>query len=205
MKNSQIEKLNSIGFKELPKKRYLSLMEEEKFDYTIEMSNYYWLIYEGNLKLDSRQIGIFSGISVLILGDLTVEGVFDYQDISSMFVLGDVKAKSILLSSTSCYFGRATYFEEVLIVMGGSGAPVHIENPIGAFLYNDSDAADIIAKKDMVKVFVDYSYDESFGKVRSILKDEFIVVEDEYIEIKITDICDAVVVGKQVLKISQTI
>jgi len=105
--------------------------------------------------------------------------VLDYQDISSLFVLGDVKAKSILLSSSTVYFAGVTRFDEALIIMCGRGAVVDIKDTEGPVVYTDSDAAEVNASKEKVKLFIDHSYDDSFGDIRSVVAESYIKVEKE--------------------------
>ena len=199
--SQHIDKLKEIGFLPLSKERYLEIMSNEPFEFSKEMAEYHWLIYDGDITLEPEYIKYFSGICVLITGDLIINGILDYQDRSGMFVLGDVCAQNIFLSSSYCYFGGTTTFGEVMLIMGGSGAPVHIENPKGILLYTDSDAALIKPNKEHVQVCVDYSYDESFGDESSILQDEFITVdEDGETCIESTDIYDAVMAGRNVIK-----
>jgi hypothetical protein len=155
--------------------------------------DYQWFVYEGDLTITPEQVELLSGYSFLITGNLTVKGVLNYQDISSLFVLGNIKAKSILLSSSTCYFAGTTYFDEALIIMGGSGAVVQVNNAKGLFVYSDSDAAKINVSEKNVICFADYSYDESFGDVTQLLDSTFLECEDDgdtYIDIDC--LCEAI-------------
>lgn len=168
-----------LGFHKLPKHDYLEIMKNQSFYSAKYYSDDQWFIHEGDLHISPDQVEVFSGYSFMVTGNLIIDGVLDYQEISSLFVLGDVKAKSILLSSSTCYVAGTTYFDEALIVMGGSGAAIQLNDTNGPFIYNDSDAADINASSETVKAYVDYSGDNSFGDLENLIPKELWEYEDE--------------------------
>ncbi len=200
VENKNIPSLETLGFKKISRDTYLDIMRNESFGYVDEFAKNLWLVYEGNLTISPQQVPLFSGLSLLVKGNFTVNGVFDYQDISSLFVLGNVKAKSILLNSTTCFFSKTTYFDDALIIMGGSGAVVEINSAEGPFVYTDSDAAEINVSNKKIKVCVDYSYDNSFGDAKAILKEQFFEQDDEYLNVDSDNLCRSILKNEDIFK-----
>jgi len=195
----QLEALQKIGFKRLSKAEYLKIMEDEYYQYTKYLADNIWFIYEGDLKITPEEVKLFSGVSFLITGNLTIDGVFDYQDVSALFVLGDVRAKSILLRSSTCYFAKTAYFDDALIIMKGNGAPVTMNNVSGPFVYVDSDAAEFEID-DKVEILMDYVYIEYVGEVTEYLDSRFYEIEDEIVYVDSAKLSEAIAKGENFQK-----
>jgi len=176
-----------LGFKELPTDKFLEIVKgdsfrgyDEHFDMHDEYTRYIWFIYEGDLVISSEEFNkLNTDGGMLITGDLIVDGVLDLG-FHKLFVLKNIKAKSIFIDSSSCYIGDTAYFDEVLIVNATDDEPSIVNNTKGKFVFSRLPSGEIKVEKENVDVFIDYTNDVSFGEVTELLKDEFLEKDEDY-------------------------
>jgi len=172
-------KYEELGLKELTVDRYLEIMKDESYEEYAHRVESQWFICEGDLKLSSEELSSLDNLNnLLITGDLIVDGVLNV-DLDSLFILGDVKAKNILVGSLYFYVGGIAYFDEALILAMGDGQPIVINDTKGPFVFTQLDSAEVNVSKEKVKVFLDYSYCLSFGDIKDFLIDSMTEVNDD--------------------------
>lgn len=189
-------KQKELGFKELSTDNYLEIMQDEDFEYADEYTSNNWFIYEGDLEVSTEDFAsLAENSSFLIKGNLIVDGVLNIED-KTIFILGDVIAKSIIIECSTCYISGVASFDEALILAIGDGQPIEINDTKGSFVFSRLDSAEINVSKEKVKVFVDYSYDNSFGEFEDLLDDRFIDDED----INLDALCNAILGNEMIFK-----
>ena len=200
----KMEALSTLGFESITSRKYSEVMNGQSFEYLEEYKKYKWFLHEGSLELNQEQLLLLGGGSYIITGDLKVHGVLNFSDPASLFVLGDVTAKNILLADdANCYFSGNTHFGDVLIITGGSGGVIDIKSPEGLYVYNDSDSANLKVSPEKVKVYQDeVDFFNSFGDPSDFFGDEFLEERDDFdvIGVDIYSIFEALKTGKKYLK-----
>jgi len=190
-----------LGFKELSTDKYLEIMENKSFEYYKNYTQHQWFIYEGDLRITTEEFNkLDRDSSFIITGNLIVDGVISLK-YHMLFVLKNVKAKSIFIDSSTCYIAQTAYFDDVLIMDMGDGQPIIIHDTEGKFIFSRLDSVEINVSKEKVDVFVDYAYGKSFGSIENLLEDKFLEVdEDGDIDIDFDMLCDAILDNDSIFK-----
>ena len=204
----QIRKLHKkFGFKEVALEKILEILEESSFDISTIFDDYYqltehaWWVYDGDLSMTSEEFNtLHEDSNFLITGNLIVDGVCEL-DSRILFILKNLKAKSIFIDSSICYVQDTAYFDDVLVIEGAmDDEPVNINNTEGKFVFNRASTIDLGISKDRVNTFIDYINERGFGDAQNLLKDRFLEIDEDEIDIETDDLRDALLNNETIFK-----
>lgn len=212
--SKKVEALRALGFSMSPAVRVLADIQQARGQLPIEdphWPDYIWYVHEGDLLLAPEQVKLLEGACFLVKGNLMISGLFDYGYVSTLVVLGDVRADSLLLSCADCYFGGMTHFRDALISMGGSGNRIHLEQLTGRFVYNDSDSAVFAAiQPDQVEVCFNPAAKIWLRDSRDLLQESYvswdekgktgISVGHDAVTVEVSSLCRALQQGLSVFR-----
>jgi len=158
--------------KELLEKSYNNKVPYEIYEAT-EYANVEWSVHEGDLELDS-----YSKVQddLIVCGDLIIKEPLA-EITSELIVCGTTKCNAMLLDEGNDVFllGGVQFNVALISCLGG---PFRIiNNPQGAFMYNDADSVEI-NNTQKVSCYIDHVYAEGHGDAQNILKDKYFSYDD---------------------------
>jgi hypothetical protein len=191
--------LETLGFKPLSKDEYEQRMAGETWPHTSALAHWnFWMIHHGDLILDPDQVELLRG-SILIDGDLTVNGILQFEDIDHVHVLGNIRAEAVYIASYYFYVS-GTIIADTWVHLGDTrGAPAQIGAIEAPLFTNSTDALYVPdTNTDQVQVVDDYE-GHNKGDLREAVRPEFLW-EDGSVGLFAEDAIKALKAGKEVFQ-----
>jgi len=200
MNKEDKEQLNKLGFRELSIDNYMEMMKNYPFEDYKYYTNLQWFIYDGDLNISTDEFDLINEyVGLIINGNFIVDDVLNIED-KALYVLGNIKAKSIFIRGSICYIDKVANFNDVLVIHLSDGQPVLINDTKGRFVYSNQDAAEITVDRKNVEVFDDHSYCMGFGDATALLDNRFIIIEDDYTGIETCKLLEALQNSENIYK-----